>query len=166
MTKWTHFLSKKIFIFIFFDKLINKNLFTNNNISHHDKKSLLKAYVKSISSKSFIENIEFIDENIREEKDKYLFKKNLSFENYFKELRSKNNSIFEKKLPLNTDFESQTSNELIEEIRLVDLKSLKLNQNSVFHSFWSLRFAISCKSDLQSPLKSKTKIHEFLITEK
>ena len=116
------------------DELIDRNLFTNDDTNPHEEKDLLKAYVKSISSESIIENVEFIDEDIREEKDIYLLKKYLSFEDHFKELRSKNNSIFEKKLSLNTDLESQTSNDLIEEIRSIDLKSLKLNQNDVSHS--------------------------------
>lgn len=88
-----------------------------------------------ILSELFIENVEFIAKNIREKKNKYLFKKDLLFENYIEKLKSKNNSIFEKKNLFNTNLELQTLNKFIKKIKSIDLKSLKLNQNNVFHNF-------------------------------
>ena len=98
-----------------------------------------------MSLNSFFVNVESMDENIDEKKNIYLSKKKMSFRNHFEKLKSKNSPIFEEKIPLITNLESQTSNELIEKIKLIDLQSLKLNQNDVF--------AISYKSNSQSSLK-------------
>lgn len=116
------------------DELIDRKLSTDDDTSHHEGKSLLKTYVESISSESLIEDVESIDEDIREEKDRDLLKKDLSFGDYFEGLRSKDNPIFGEKIPFNTDLDSQASNELIEGVRSVGLKSLKLDQSRVFHS--------------------------------
>ena len=143
------------------DELIDRNLSTDDDINPYEGKGLLKAYVESISSESLIEDVEPIDEDIREEKDIYLLKKNLSSRDHSEGLRSKDNPTFGEKITLNTDLESQASNELIEGVRSVGLKPLKLDQSGVSHSPWSLRPAISRRSGLQSPLKPKPKPMDF-----
>ena len=135
------------------DELIDKNFFTDKDTNPHEQKNLLKTYVKSISSDLLIVDVQSIDENIIEEKDIYLFKKDLSSRDHFDESRSKNNPTFEEKIPLNTNLESQASNELIEVVRSIGLQPLKLDQSDASHSGWPLQLTISHRSSSQSPLK-------------
>ena len=135
------------------DELIDKHLFTDDDTNPHEEKKLLNTYVKSMSSDLLIVDVESIDEDIDEKKDIYLFKKDLSPRDHFEESRSKDNPTFEEKIPLNTNPESQASNELIEGVRSIDLQPLKLDQSGVPHSAWPLQPAISHRPGSQSPLK-------------
>lgn len=54
------------------DELIDKNLFTDEYTTPHERKNLLKTYVESISSDSLIVDVQSIDENINEEKDIFI----------------------------------------------------------------------------------------------
>ena len=109
--------------------------------------------MESMSSDSLIGDVESIDEDVCEEKDIYLLQKVPSSRDHFEGLKSKNNPIFGEKIPSHTDLALQILDEVIEEVRSVDLKPLKLHQDGVAHSAWSLQPAISHRSGLQLPLK-------------
>ena len=138
------------------DELIDRNLSTDDDTNPHGKKGSLKTYVESISSDSLIGDVESIDEDIREEKGIYLLQKDPSSGGRFEGLKSQDNPTFGEKIPPNTDFELQTSNALIERIKSVGFKTLKLDQSDVSHSVWSPQPMISHRSDLQSPLNPKS----------
>ena len=106
-----------------------------------------------MSSDSLIGDVESIDEDVCEEKDIYLLQKVPSSRDHFEGLKSKNNPIFGEKIPSHTDLALQIFDEVIEGVRSVGLKPLKLHQDGVTHSAWSLQPAISHRSGLQLPLK-------------
>ena len=135
------------------EELIDKHLFTDDDTNSHEEKNLLNTYVKSMSSDSFIRDVKSIDEDIDENKDIYLFEKDLLSRNHFEKSRSTDNLTFEKKILLNTNPESQALNELMERVGSIDLQPLKLDQNGAPHSAWPLQPAISHRSGSQSPLK-------------
>lgn len=134
------------------DEFIDGNLFTDDDIRLRKEKTSFNACVESISSDSLIGDVESMDEDIGEDEDIYLLKKDLSSKDHFEGMGSKENENYSEKIRPNVNLEMQSSNELIEGIRSVSLIPLKQGHRRRFQSAWSSQPAPLLRSELQSPL--------------
>lgn len=136
------------------DEFVDGNLSTDDDTHSPKGRGSMKAYVESISSDSLIGDVEFIDEDIYDEKDIFLLKAEMSSKDHSEGMGSKVGETQRKTLSPNADPELQSSNELIERIRSVGLKPSKQNHLRASHSFSSSQPTLLHRSDLQSPLSS------------
>lgn len=94
-----------------------------------------------------------MSDDIRIEENIILLKANMSSKKFIEDMKLRLDNNQNEEFSSKVDFELISSNEFIEEIRSVCLKSSKTNHRRASYSIWSLKCAIFLKSSLQSFLK-------------